>query len=198
MVFVADCAGFAAPSMAGVSTSRGIKPLPQIWKLLGIPADYATARHLPLQREPRKLARIGRNPDGRVLRLTPRAASAWRRMQTAAAADGITLLPISGFRSVARQTLIIRRKLRAGEKISAVLRLVAAPGCSEHHTGRALDIGASGHLILEESFAYTREFRWLRKHAAEFGFRLSYPRDNRQGIAYEPWHWCWQRRNPGD
>ncbi|MHB8392777.1 MAG: D-alanyl-D-alanine carboxypeptidase family protein, partial [Acidobacteriaceae bacterium] len=27
-------------------------------------------------------------------------------------------------------------------------------------------------------------------HAGHFGFRLSYPRNNRHGIAYEPWHWA--------
>lgn len=114
-------------------------------------------------------------------------------MQAAAAADGIVLLPLSAFRSVARQTAIIRRKLARGERIRRILKVNALPGCSEHHTGRALDLGTPAHLQLEASFASTREFRWLRKHAAKFGFHLSYPRHNRQGIAYEPWYWCWQR-----
>ena len=26
-----------------------------------------------------------------------------------------------------------------------------------------------------------------------FGFRLSYPRGNRDGYQYEPWHWCFQQ-----
>lgn len=118
-------------------------------------------------------------------------------MQAAAAADGIVLLPLSAFRSVARQTAIIRRKLARGERIRRILKVNSLPGCSEHHTGRALDLGTPAHLQLEASFASTREFRWLRKHAAKFGFHLSYPRHNRQGIAYEPWHWCWQRNTDG-
>ena len=168
--------------------------LRKIWAALGIPADYAVVRHLPLQREPRKLVRIGRNPDGRVLRLTPRASAAWRRMQAAAAGDGITLLPISGFRSIARQTDIIRQKLAAGQGLGKTLRLVAAPGCSEHHTGRALDLASVADPELEERFALTPEFRWLKKHAGRFGFHLSYPPRNHHGIAYEPWHWCWRGR----
>ena len=162
------------------------------WAALGIPADYAASRHLPLQREPRKLVGIGRNPDGRHLRLTPRAAAAWRRMQAAAAADGITLLPISGFRSIARQTKIIRLKLASGQSLRAILQLVAAPGCSEHHTGRALDLASPADPELEERFALTPEFRWLKKHAAGFGYHLSYPPRNPHGISYEPWHWCWR------
>ena len=117
-------------------------------------------------------------------------------MQAAAATDDVTLLPLSAFRSVARQTAIIRQKLARGERIEAILRVSAVPGCSEHHTGRALDLGAPGHLGLEDSFARTREFRWLRQRAVKFGFHLSYPRGNRQGIAYEPWHWCWRPAGP--
>jgi zinc D-Ala-D-Ala carboxypeptidase len=102
------------------------------------------------------------------------------------------LLPLSAYRSVARQTLIIRRKLARGDLIGDILRVSAVPGCSEHHTGRAIDFGAPDHLRLEATFARTREYRWLRRQAGRFGFHLSYPRHNRQGITYEPWHWCWR------
>ncbi len=159
---------------------------------LGIPADYAARRHLPLHREARRLVSVGpAADDGKPVRLNPAAARAWRRMQAAAARDCIELLPLSGFRSVARQARIIRRKKAAGESLSEILQLVAAPGHSEHHTGRALDLGTSGHVSLDSDFGRTAAFRWLRKYAAQFGFRLSYPRKNRHGIGYEPWHWCW-------
>jgi zinc D-Ala-D-Ala carboxypeptidase len=167
--------------------------LAQLWTRLGIPAEVATRAAQRLHPEAKRLVFIGRAADDRrILRLAPRAAAAWRKMQAAATQDGVTLVPLSAFRSVARQTLIIRRKLAAGQRIAAILRVSAVPGCSEHHTGRALDLGAPGHLKLEASFARTREFRWLKRHAAQFGFQLSYPRGNRQGIAHEPWHWCWR------
>jgi len=163
-------------------------------RALGIPADYPARRHLPVQREARQLVTAARAADdGRPVRLTPSAAAAWKRMRAAAAQAGLELLPISGFRSVARQAVIIRRKLAAGESLEAILQLVAAPGCSEHHTGRALDLGSPGHTGLEADFAKTREFRWLKRHASEFGFFLSYPRQNPHGIAFEPWHWCWSK-----
>lgn len=160
---------------------------------LGIPADYARTRNLTLHREATRLVYVGRNPDGRRLRLTPDAARAWRRMRAAAEGDGIELIAISAFRSVRRQTALIRKKLAAGKAIEDILRYMAAPGFSEHHTGRALDIGSPGHTELEEAFAGTAAFRWLSRHARKFGFRLSYPRHNRNGIGYEPWHWCWRR-----
>jgi D-alanyl-D-alanine carboxypeptidase len=162
---------------------------------LGIPADYAQARRMPIQREAARLVFVGRAPDdGKPVRLAPRTAIAWRRMRDAAAQDGVTLLPLSGFRSIARQTRIIRTNLAKGRPLDDLLRYVAAPGCSEHHTGRALDIGSpKNRRHFEEDFDRTPEFRWLKKHAHRFGFRLSYPRRNPHRIGYEPWHWFHNR-----
>jgi len=163
-----------------------------IHRSLGIPADYGSRRHMPLQREARRLVSIGpAADDGKLVRLTPRAAKAWKRMVAAAAEDRVVILPLSGFRSVARQAKIIREKRAAGQSLVSILQLVAAPGCSEHHTGRALDVGTPGHSGLDEEFAKTKAYRWLKRRGGEFGFRLSYPRRNRHGIGYEPWHWCY-------
>ncbi len=168
-------------------------PLKGIWRELKVPAGYAVSRNLSVQREARTLVSVGPAPDdGQLVRLAPSAAAAWRRMRAAAAGDGIVLLPLSGFRSVERQTTLFRRKLAAGQTIDDILKLVAAPGFSEHHTGRALDLGSPEQIAIDEDFARTVAFRWLRRHAAEFGFHLSYPRGNRHGIGYEPWHWCWR------
>ena len=103
----------------------------------------------------------------------------------------VALTPLSGFRSVDRQVEIIRGKRALGETIDNILRTLAAPGYSEHHTGRAIDIGTPGDLPLEESFAETKAFAWLERHGAAFGFSMSFPRDNPHGFIYEPWHWCW-------
>ncbi|HWA85443.1 MAG TPA: M15 family metallopeptidase [Opitutus sp.] len=162
---------------------------------LGIPADYAT-RGLAFHAEadPSDLVKVANAADDlREVLLAARAADAWQRMCAAAAADGIALLPLSGFRSIARQTEIIRTQLAAGRTIDDILRTVAAPGFSEHHTGRALDLGAPGEPRLEEGFADTAAFGWLSRRAGEFGFWLSYPRGNAHGIAFEPWHWCWHQ-----
>jgi D-alanyl-D-alanine carboxypeptidase len=112
-------------------------------------------------------------------------------MRDAAAQEGVTLVPVSGFRSVARQVELIRTKLSAGQPIDAILRYVAAPGFSEHHTGHALDIADRPDSDLDEAFEATAAYTWLARHAETFQFRLSYPRGNSHGIGYEPWHWCW-------
>jgi zinc D-Ala-D-Ala carboxypeptidase len=164
------------------------------WEGLGIPLDYGSRRNLPLQVEATRLITIARNADGMDIQLSPKAALAWLRLKDSAARSGVTLVAISGFRSVERQSEIIRAKLLSGQAIEEILQTVAAPGCSEHHTGRALDIGIPGEEALTEGFADTPAFYWLEVNAGSFGFRLSYPRDNPHGISYEPWHWCFHEK----
>jgi D-alanyl-D-alanine carboxypeptidase len=160
---------------------------------LGVPRDYGSVRGLRRVREPQDFEGIGRDTQGREQFLAPRAARAWKRMRTAAARDGVALQVVSAFRSIEYQLGIIRRKLERGQSIEAILRVSAAPGYSEHHSGRALDVTTSGFAALEEEFERSAAFEWLRTHAQSYKFSLSYPRSNPHGIAYEPWHWCWHR-----
>ena len=159
----------------------------------GVPRDYARSHGLRRVREPQQLMGIGTDIHDREQFLARPAARAWHRMQSAAADDGITLQVVSAYRSIDYQFGILQRKLDRGQSMDQILAINAAPGYSEHHSGRALDLTCPGSPPLEESFEQTRAFEWLRKNAARFRFRLSYPRNNPHGIAYEPWHWCWHR-----
>jgi D-alanyl-D-alanine carboxypeptidase len=161
---------------------------------LGVPRDYGRARGLTPVREPTRLVCIGRDTQNRPQWLAPRAAGAWSRMSAAAASDGVELQVVSAFRNIEYQLGILKRKLERGQDIETILRVSAAPGYSEHHSGRALDLTTPGCAALEEEFENSPAFAWLKKNARHFGFRLSYPRRNRHGIAYEPWHWCWQAK----
>lgn len=156
---------------------------------LGLPPDYGRRRRLPLQVEARRLASAGTDIYDRPQRLAPSAAAAWRRMRAAAADEGVRLQLVSAYRSLDYQAGIVRRKLAQGQSVAQILAVSAAPGFSEHHTGRALDLTTPGAPVLETPFETTDAFAWLRAHAGRFSFRLSYPRDNRHGLAYEPWHW---------
>lgn len=163
---------------------------------LGLPVDYGRKRGLRLQREPRELACIGEDIAQRMQWLAPRAASAFLRMRAAALHDSIELHVVSAFRSADYQLGIIRNKLQRGQLIEEILRVSAAPGYSEHHSGRVVDLTTPGYAALEEEFENSPAFAWLRDHASRFGFAMSYPRDNPHQIAYEPWHWCWHARRP--
>ena len=164
--------------------------LRELHQELGIPDDYGLDGRKPVFEEATDLVDIGPNLVGRTQRLTPATAHKWGELVAAAAADGVTLLIVSGFRDIDYQARLIRKKINAGQVVSDILRVNAAPGFSEHHTGRAVDIATPGSRPLTEEFEDTDAFRWLIQSAARFGFSMTYPRDNSYGFIYEPWHWA--------
>ena len=129
--------------------------------------------------------------DGSI-KLHKNAARAYREMEAAARQDGVILEPISGFRTVDDQTyLFFGKKAERGQVAAERAKVSAPPGYSEHHTGYAIDIG-DGNVPathLSESFENTAAFRWLKANAAYYSFEISFPRGNKQGVNYEPWHW---------
>ncbi len=123
-------------------------------------------------------------------------AGALRRLLDAAKADGLDdeITGVSCYRSVERQRQIFCNPARiaargyAGQAFS-----VAPPGFSEHSTGFAIDFGSRSNpgCNLQECFAGTRAGAWLSQNAGTYGFQLSFPRGNGQGVTYEPWHYRW-------
>jgi len=163
---------------------------------LGIAQQWIEHRKLVLHREPQSLVVAHTGLNGREFLLTPKATVAWLAMRQQASADQVTLALVSAFRSFVRQREIVLDKLGQGLPIDTVLQSVAPPGFSEHHTGRAIDIGTSEDCALEEVFETTQAYAWLSRHAGDFGFQMSYPRDNPFGFVFEPWHWCYHE-SPG-
>lgn len=176
---------------AGIVYELPLDGLRERLHALGLDESYGERVALPLLAEPARLEFAGFDRYRRPLWLLDPAARAWRRMQSAARADDIALEAISGYRSHDYQLGIFERKLARGLTVEQILAVNAAPGYSEHHGGCALDIGTPGEPPAEESFEATPAFSWLQQHAGDFGFALSYPRGNRHGIVYEPWHWRW-------
>ncbi len=159
---------------------------------LGADGDLIQTRGLPLFEDADGLVLAHTSNSGRRHYLCPEAATQWQRMRSHATKEGVSLIMISGFRSFDRQEEIIRERLNGGEMIVDVLKFLAPPGCSEHHTGRAVDVGTLGSEPLNPNFDATEAFVWLRENAKEYGFRLSYPPSNPYGYLYEPWHWCFE------
>jgi D-alanyl-D-alanine carboxypeptidase len=162
----------------------------EIHRALGIPADYGRNPFRPQFADAEHLVEVGVDSRGRVQRLAPEAARAWSEMVEAARRDNVRLLLVSGFRSIEYQRELFQKKLAAGQPIDAILEVNAAPGFSQHHTGRAVDVGAPGCESLTEDFEQTNEFHWLVQHAERFAFSMPYPRNNPFGFIYEPWHWA--------
>ncbi|MFZ4666247.1 MAG: M15 family metallopeptidase [Prochlorotrichaceae cyanobacterium] len=120
------------------------------------------------------------------------AAKAFIAMQDAARVAGVSLVPLSAYRSIEDQKyLFFDVKSQRGQDANTRAEVSAPPGYSEHHTGYALDIGDArvAESNLSRSFEDTPAFAWLKENASYYSFELSFPPDNEQGINYEPWHW---------
>ncbi|UJB69762.1 D-alanyl-D-alanine carboxypeptidase family protein [Acaryochloris sp. 'Moss Beach'] len=129
--------------------------------------------------------------DNRI-RLRSAAAQAYKQMSSAAAADGVKLQALSGFRTVDDQDyLFFKVKEERAQGAQQRAKVSAPPGRSEHHTGYAMDIGDATQTDAHVNVAFeeTRAFDWLQKNAPRYSFELSFPKGNSQGVSYEPWHW---------
>ena len=126
------------------------------------------------------------------IRMRQPAAQEFQAMVRAARASGVILVPISGFRSIQEQQHVyFDIQAQRGQTVTKRAEVSAPPGYSEHHTGYAVDIGdgATPATNLSPNFDKTKAFQWLSANAARFHFEMSFPKDNPQGVSYEPWHW---------
>ena len=166
--------------------------LREIHASLGIPATYYKNTTLACYSVPTELVSIGTDVFGRPQKLEQRAATAWFAMLKHVESDGITLQVVSAYRSAEYQAEVIQRSLDKGGRIEEILQRIAAPGYSEHQSGRALDLTTPGYEPVEEEFEESKAFIWLTQFARQHGFEMSYPRNNPFGVIYEPWHWCYR------
>jgi D-alanyl-D-alanine carboxypeptidase len=131
------------------------------------------------------------SPDG-SMRMRRSAAAAYQQMSSAAQAEGVLLTPLSAFRSLSDQQQVFfdvkAERLQTPQQRAGVS---APPGYSEHHTGYAIDVGDGDTPAtnLSPTFDQTPAFRWLQDNAVRFNFEMSFPKNNPQGVTYEPWHW---------
>ena len=114
-------------------------------------------------------------------------------MINAAAKDGIKIFICSGYRNIEKQTGLFNAEVYKWKnqgynpqdaQIKAA-SVVARPRTSEHNTGLAIDFNC-----VRDDFYKTKEYAWLIKNSAEYGFILRYAKDktNKTGVIYEPWH----------
>ncbi|MCX5635305.1 MAG: M15 family metallopeptidase [Planctomycetota bacterium] len=106
----------------------------------------------------------------------------------------------SGYRSSAYQLYLFLASLKNHNySIRETAKFVALPGYSEHGCPRlqAIDFvnedGIDGQNN-PQLFEVLPEYAWLVKNAQNFNFSLSYPKDSNDGIAFEPWHWHYNKQ----
>ncbi len=148
-----------------------------------IPRDYVNALELvPVEGYDREVYLVEKN-----------AAEQFASLRRASAESGVEILLSSAYRSVERQQEIRNEFLQEyGEEY--VRQFVAAPGCSEHHTGLALDFVAriDGKWLIENKEIRERaeELRPVYDLLPRYGFILRYLKGKEAITGYpaEPWH----------
>ena len=121
------------------------------------------------------------NPGG----LTSETTKAFNEMKADAAAVGLNIYVVSGFRSYNTQVNLYNRYAARDGK-NAADTYSARPGYSEHQTGLAFDLND-----VSDNFENTAEAKWLNNNAYKYGFILRYPKGktNETGYIYESWHY---------
>lgn len=173
--------------------------------VLGDPAtDWATlvldtVATLPEDFEPERLAdtrRAGLNGDFKVFRVMLDDLTA---MVDAARAANAALAVQSAYRSYDDQVRTFQGWVDQSSEAEA-RKASARPGHSEHQLGTSLDLRSADDATAPWAFddwATTRAGGWLKEHAWEYGFVMSYPKGKRGQTcySYEPWHYRYVGRD---
>lgn len=101
------------------------------------------------------------------------------------------IVPVSGWRSQAEQQQIWDDSMaERGERFTH--QYVAVPGCSEHQTGFAIDLGKAAEQIdfIRPDFPYDGVCGAFRRLAPKYGFIERYQKGKEPitRISHEPWH----------
>jgi hypothetical protein len=100
---------------------------------------------------------------------------------------GASVVLTSGIRGIVKQTyLFLAKTIQSEGNLSRASRSLAPPGHSYHGVGD-FDVGkvGFGRKNFTQAFADTDEFRKL----VDLGYvAIRYPRGNKFGVRYEPWH----------
>lgn len=118
-----------------------------------------------------------------------------KKLRKAAAASGVDLGIVVGYRSYADQTTLFNERVALGGR-DAALAHTARPGHSEHQLGTTIDFRTADQSDVSSSWGSEPEGIWMEEHAWEYGFILSYPRNMEASTCYdyEPWHFRYMGR----
>jgi D-alanyl-D-alanine carboxypeptidase len=196
----------AASTLLGVSLAEpqraaGMGPLPacRYDDILTEPRGYDdwaitlvdTILRVPATYAPPDLVSVSQAGIGGSGRIRQVAIDDLHALAAAAKAAGKPVAVLSAYRSYATQTRIYDGYVQ--ELGEAQARLISArPGHSEHQLGLAIDFKTAGAgSPFGGDWGKTPAGRWMRRHAWQYGWLLSYPKGERSKTCYEyePWHY---------
>ena len=135
------------------------------------------------------------NPEGSRFRVEKKTYQAFLKLQADIRENhGLEIALLNSYRTLeAQQKAFDNYFYKFG--LAYAEKYAARPGCSEHHTGFAIDVSflQDGKLThsAQELLKLDDLFRVVHKKLAKYGFLLRYPRGKEEitRVNYEPWHY---------
>jgi D-alanyl-D-alanine carboxypeptidase len=135
------------------------------------------------------------NPEGSRFRVEKKTYQAFLKLQADIRENhGLEIALLNSYRTLeAQQKAFDNYFYKFG--LAYAEKYAARPGCSEHHTGFAIDVSfwQDGKLThsAQELLKLDDLFRVVHKKLAKYGFLLRYPKGKEEitKINYEPWHY---------
>lgn len=137
--------------------------------------------------------------NDRTIYVRIEVAEAFENMRKAALKDSVVLIVLSGARSFEQQKAIWEKKWnnlqdqKPKDKALKILKFSSMPGSSRHHWGTDIDLNSLENDYFDSGKGL-KIYRWLTKHASEYGFCQVYTDKNisgRTGYEMERWHWSY-------
>lgn len=172
-----------------------------------ISPDYLMGKFNPAEHELFSL--IPDRLSSSKMYLRKEALAAFQKMHAAAQKEGIQLTIISATRPFHHQKGIWEGKWKGNRQVDGkllsptvkdtagrakkILRWSSMPGTSRHHWGTDIDINNLNNSYFEAGRG-EKEYKWLKKHAADYGFCQVYsPIGKKRPYGYqeEKWHWSY-------
>ena len=173
----------------------------------GITVEYLTGRYQA--EKDARFVKMEAQHSNAVRYIRKEANEAFKKMHAAAKKEGINLVVISAIRNFEAQRSIwdakfngqrqvdgvmLPAKMSAEEKVKRILRWSAMPGTSRHHWGTDIDINSVSPAYWNGAKG-KKEYAWLQKNAAKYGFCHVYStlKENGRKTGYqeEKWHWSY-------
>ncbi len=166
-------------------------------KLVGV-ESYPYIISAPLDEEfsPSDLVRLIGAPNGSNVMLRAEAAMAYLEMHDAMVEDGMSVIPVVGWRSAASQTDIyndeIYKLMSDGmshdDAAAQVKKRIRSGGLDEHQLGYTVDVSTQAGEV-QDNFASLAQGKWLIRNAYKYGFIFRYPdtKESVTGLQSRPW-----------
>ena len=135
------------------------------------------------------------NPEGSRFFVEKKTYEAFLKLQADIRENhGLEIALLNSYRTLEKQQAAFDHYLHKFG-LAYAEKYAARPGCSEHHTGFAIDVSflQEGKLThsAQDLLKLDDLFQVVHKKLAEYGFLLRYPRGKEEitKINYEPWHY---------